>query len=118
MLPSIEGVGMVNGSTMSILSDPATTVAQINASLHSLAVDLRVLDQSRFPIQASLPWRNSQSPHQGNAPMTHWSLRARRPNASPSSTCITVSMIRLMPGTSKNNPQYQGRSMSFNHAKK
>ena len=55
MLPSIEGVGMVNGSTMSILNDPATTVAQINASLHSLAVDLRVLDQSRLPIHASLP---------------------------------------------------------------
>ena len=118
MLPSIEGVGMVNGSTMSIRSEPATTVAQIRASLHSRAVDLRVLDQSRFPIQVSLPCRNSQSPHHGKAPMIHCSFMLRRPKAKPSSTCITVSMIKLMPGTRRKMAQYHGRSIKRSHAKK
>ena len=48
----MEGVGMVKGSTMSMRKEPATTTAHNRASLHSRAVDLRVLDQSRFPTQA------------------------------------------------------------------
>ena len=31
---------------------------------------------------------------------------------------MMVNMIRLMPGTSKNNAQYQGRSINRNHGKK
>ena len=48
----MEGVGMLKGSKMSMRKEPAATTAHNRASLHSRAVDLRVLDQSRFPTQA------------------------------------------------------------------
>ena len=118
MLPSMDGVGIVKGSTMSMRKDPATTVAQMRASLHSRAVDFLVLDQSRLPTQLSFPWRSSQSPHQGKAPMIHWSFILLRPNAKPSSTCITVNSSRLIPGTNRKMIQYHGRWINSNHDKK
>ena len=50
--------------------------------------------------------------------MSHCAFVDRRPKAIPSSTCIMVSISKLIPGTkNKTISQYHGRSIIFKMAK-